>query len=646
MASNTQFIVEFKAELKEIKAAFAELDKLSKNFTKKKIDNISKEKKDRKEEKKHVEDISKKKLLTAKELYKQERLQFQQDKLRHQQASLYNKQLQQHAKLMASMGLGPGGQPLPKTKGGGIFTGAALGSFAGSFLGNAVSGLVNMVLSAVTAGYQRRVSLVESRSNLIGLAPHYYQIAGSIGNESGVNFGFNRQDVQNMVLPMARATGVTSPRELMAGMRGGGALSSDEMAQIFNTIRQGGNTFTPQLMGPTIGQVAPSSRGGEVFKKWIAAGTESGLEQARLPEFFGNIQNIMQEQLRVQSGQVTGNEIASLMGILQQSGVPGFQGARGGQVLSSLNQMFMSPGGGETGRAFLMQSQGFGLPGGTTRWYQAVKNLQSGITGEQGLKNLQNLLDHMKRMGFTGESGAVLLNTLSQGKISYDMAEKLQQVMGSGGDLRSKLQQMNKIMDQGKPLEEKAQDAMLGLEGDFKKFLYMFNESLTIGEKMEPLINEIQELLQKITKFIVGFLPYLKDIKEILPAMLLGPVGLAAWMKLHPMKNHEAEGEAAVQSIGMGYGAGYAVGGAAAALASNLNTDEKAPVINPYMADMPNKSTGAIQDTSSSLDRIAKAISKSQVTEGIVGALKMTVHVITQDGTQNVQSPGVVKITQ
>ena len=321
--ADTKVIVAFQAKMEQLRKGYADVAKLQEKFVKQskthtkasgkaakdEITNLQKLNRARKEELTHLQKVVK----------------LQTDANKQQAISVKHQRRTGIGARVWGQGSGKFFSGEDRTSRAQIGTGGA--KVAG--LGGAVAGgFLSLLIGAIQAGYQRHMAVQAARGPLVGLSGTVGgkspQLQG-IKNRMGSKLGFNVLESQQMMPGMAKATGVTGVREMEQAVRATG-IDAGEVGDYFKTIRAGGTSFAgPNGAIQGVGKGQGNSKGGEEFKKWISLGMQSGIERARLPEFFGGIQNLLQKQLAVSSGDVSGVGYAKTLALFGASGKSGFQ---------------------------------------------------------------------------------------------------------------------------------------------------------------------------------------------------------------------------------------------------------------------------------------------------------------------------------
>lgn len=508
---NTDFVVNFRAQVKELRKQIEGLKQFNNQQQKQakvsQRDEVKRERdrqksmrqrfvaedKGRRAERDHVKFMSREETKRHKQVVGQ----------LNQQSKEQKKLIRENERLKRRGGAGgAGGQG-----GGRAFAGGMTGAAIGTAVARAGLGLWNFFVGGVQAGYQNYIQYGQAMGRNAGLASPRSIRRGTRG-AMGSKLGFSVVDTAAMVPAMARSTGEAAPREMQQAMRATGQ-ESGEVADVFSTLRRMGFDFTGA--GP-----GKQSTGGKEFQKLIAGGLYSGLERARLPEYFQGVQKIAEEQRNINTGVINVSDIAKQLTLLGRTGQPGLQGGAGAGVLEKFRTALMNPGGGEFGENFIRQAMGFGKPGGSTSFYDAEKMREQGITGSSGAKNIQRIMSELKGQFGTGQEGNLALRELTG--VSLDQAEKLQGIYNSGGSSDDQLSKIEDVMKASEPLEKQSLDMMKGIGGTLERIAGLTDRGVGIGAKYASTIEAIEDkqyqALLMISRGIDSLVGYLKELRD------------------------------------------------------------------------------------------------------------------------------------
>ena len=418
---------------------------------------------------------------------------------------------------------------------------------AAAFLGG---GLMGLLTGTAIKGYRNYMQYHESLSPLVGLGGRANR---DVHGAKGGRLGYKLTDVAAAAKPMARATGTTSPAAMLHAMRAT-AMGAGEVGDMFGAIRGGGDIFsgtatTMDARGKTRRDDNRKGQGTKQFEKIMAAGMYSGLEKARLPEFFKGITSLMRAQGSRMAGDVSGLGFSKLGGAFgrfgEQNNLSGLQGARGMGLLGKVHQGIIAPGGGEAGKAFMQQAFGFGRPGGGASYYEAEKQREKGLAGPE---NFGKVMGELTRQYGTGQDAALKLRETFG--VSLDQAESLIKINESGEASKDKLEKVNEIMEESKSLEEQALKAMKNAGPKLGRIATLFDKSVANGALVAPAIEHMELALLKVFEGFTQFFPLLVKImgglklmfKELMRAWyaMPGTGDTPKWLMTNEMKDRKA----------------------------------------------------------------------------------------------------------
>ncbi len=492
MAGSGKLTVEFTADDKAVRQSMKALAAEAKKTQKADTVQATKAKQ---QEKKQVKDhfAYQKKLLTdhqrhqkkaSIDLHRAEMLQYRnqyRDKVRLDKA---------HAKERAKVDRKEKFSPSSINQSGGRVVGSVISSLAGI-----AAGLTGFLIAGAIGAYQKRNEFHKSLGPSIGLG-RGKDIKKGIHGAKGARLGFDVVETAGMVPAMARATGVTGPRELQQGMRATG-MDQGAVSGVYGTLARSGTSFQG-------GELKGQSKGGREFAKMIAAGMYSGLEKGRFPEFAEGVTSMMEQRGASASGDVSSEGFSKLLAAMGKTGLSGFQGARGAKLMDKVNQSIVTPGGGEWGQGLMLRAMGFGKPGSGTGYYEARKQQEKGVSDPE---NMSKYLSQVIAEGGSGKEGALRLSAISG--TSLDQSEKLLSLEQSGLTSKEKLSEIGKIMEEGASIEKQSLSAMKGIGGTLERLAGRTNRLVQIGETAAPAIEKLEDLqlkmLEKLVEIVKNF---------------------------------------------------------------------------------------------------------------------------------------------
>lgn len=367
----------------------------------------------------------------------------------------------------------------------------------------AIGSVIGMMASQVREGFSQKEQYGKAYSALAGMGTRE-QLRGA--RKRGVGLGFSPMETLQQAQGVARATGqigaVTTAQRFsrVTGMGVG------EVGGFMGSLTQAGQGFGGR-----------AGRGGK--KEMIdilALGTASGLDKARMPEFFKGVEQLVQAGGTRTAGDVSGTGIASILAAFGQSGMAGLQGARGAAVLQKLDKGIRAPGGGEAGQALVLQAFGFGKPGGTTTYYEALKRQQQGVTGKQGAQNLIDIFQETR--GQTGGGQQQIMNLSNMFGMDLAVLEEVRKVVEEQGlTAKEKQEKIAELTAGQKSIDEQILDSMKEFGDTAVTLAELEDRTLGIGEKVEEHMKHIRD---SINKLVDHFMPQIVKALEVIADLL------------------------------------------------------------------------------------------------------------------------------
>ncbi len=332
--------------------------------------------------------------------------------------------------------------------------------------------LLGMMIGQIGSSYAAAMQAGAAQGNLVGLGTR--RDLGSPGR--GQRFGYDIATTYQQAAQAGQATGnIGSVHTMQAAQR----LGLEGAAGYMGSIRQAGATFSGGRGG----------RGEQEFQKIIALGMESGIERARLAENIGGVISLLDRQRGVSAGDISGVGLSAFAAILGRSGLSGFQGQAGASLMSKLDSGIRTPGGGDAGQALILQSMGFGRPGGGTSYYDSLR------MQEQGLSDPTNFTKVMREM--TGQFGRGQERNLAMKSVfgtSLSQSEELSKLFDSGKMGEEELKRLKQIAAESKSVEERGLDAMKeGFGGTIKHIAGLQNRLVGLGNQIKQPIEQMQK---------------------------------------------------------------------------------------------------------------------------------------------------------
>lgn len=329
---------------------------------------------------------------------------------------------------------------------------------------------LGFMLSQIAQAYQAKMQAGAASGGLVGLGS-----ARGYQPGRGQRFGYDIATTHHQAAAAARATGsIRSVNTLQAASR----LGLEDAGSYMHAIREGGAKFTGTSKGS----------GEKELQKIIALGMESGIERARLAENIGGVITLLDRQRGISAGDVSGTGFAAFAAMLGRSGLSGFQGTAGANLMSKLDAGIRAPGGGDSGQALILQSLGFGKPGGGTSYYDALKMQEQGLS-DPGMFG-RAMSEVTAQFGAGEERNLALKNLFG---VSLDQAEQLSALYDQGKMGDAELEKLRQIANGSKTIEEQALEEMRsGFGHDIKLIAGLQNRLVGMGEKIAPAIQSMQ----------------------------------------------------------------------------------------------------------------------------------------------------------
>lgn len=387
------------------------------------------------------------------------------------------------------------------------------------------SGLLGFAMGGMTNAFSTWQQYGAARFGLTGTGASVKGMARA--TRAGTGLGFTPIQTVSQAPGVARAAGaaerVTLAQQLALG---GGGMQVGEATGIMGALRQAGVTFGGQARagGSTEQRMFRQQRqGAKELSRLVEGGLISGLERARLPEYLQGVSQIAEEVGGRQTGRVNVRDIGALIAQIGQ--VPGMQGRRGIQMARQLDQAIRAPGGGEAGQQLILQSLGFGKPGGSRDYYSAIRQQQRGLFGEGGAQTLTKVLGEItQQYGVVGAGGkspqmeeANLVASQQLG-LTIDQVEALQEVNNSNMDQKEKLKKIKEQMEKAMPIEKQALKASKeGFAGIAKRLAGLQAANIGIGAKLAGPMIQLQNIQMRFLKDIA---PFVADALKMLVKLL------------------------------------------------------------------------------------------------------------------------------
>ncbi len=375
------------------------------------------------------------------------------------------------------------------------------------------------------------------------------------GGVGGGRLGYTPMETAmhgSMVGRQAGAPGA-SYRAQQFGIAGGG-MDIGQAAGVMGALRQAGVTFggsgwekgsLADKDGMTSTGLAVQARekaGAGQLAALIKGAMKSGIDKSRMFEYFQGVARLTGMQGGRQTGNVDVTGIGA--GLAQIMQIPGMAGQRGIQLAQNLDQGIRAPGAGEAGQALILQSMGFGKPGGKTGYYDALKRQQRGFAGDKGAQNVIDVLKEVtSQFGVTGVGGsdprmqeANIALTQTIPGLTLDLAEGIQDIYNSGVSQEEKLKKIKDKMEEaqgGKGTLEKQTLAAIkgGFAGEKTHLAKIQAELIKMGGgAAKPVMKMQKDMLKMQTAMWPALLEVLKNLSATLTILAPAVEKMAAWL--------------------------------------------------------------------------------------------------------------------
>jgi hypothetical protein len=406
----------------------------------------------------------------------------------------------------------------------GAATGGAIGvlggatNFATGLASKVAGSIVGFATSGFSNAFQAYLQQGQAMGGLIGLGSRaQFARRGQVG---GSKLGYSIAETAQQAGAVGVASGnINAVYQAQQYNRATG-MDVGQVAGYMGAVRQAGFGFGGQFYSGNdrIGGKTMSGRAGNAgadeLKKVVAAGMAAGIEKSRLGEFVSGTMSMVQQLNAGRAGSVDIGGVASFQSMLSRSGHAGFQGARGAQVSAQLAQAAMNPGGGEAGQAMVLQSLGFGKPGGKTSYYDALKQQQMG-----GSENIMAMFKEVySQKGIAGGGGSkdqqqeanLILNKMTG--LSLDQIEKLGDILNSDKSAEEKMKEVKKQMEAAVPIDKQALNEMKKGFGSTVEYLAGISDfTAMIGASVAPYMMAAQKTQLNLLKILADLMPDLVD---------------------------------------------------------------------------------------------------------------------------------------
>lgn len=450
-------------ELEDLQQYSEKRTKLEKKFSK----NLRKEHLDR--EKEYKRTAKEEKNLLLKEYKEFEKA------YKHREA--FEKKITKANKKYEEMARKTGGtKRAPQVTGKGLAgAGAAVG---GSLLNTGFSIAGSAAFAGLGYLYQGYDNLVKYHRSLINNAGSgsSKDIRAAVNNRGGSKYGYNLSDSSENLFYTNRATGDLGTLKNFEATTRATGMTVQEVAGTYESARNAGGFDLKDKTSQNI------------FSKLTKGAVASGFKDGLKAEFIKGTFALSDQVGMSTSGNIATDKIAAILGSFAGTGLPGGRGKRGINLGMQVDQAIKNPTS-DWARMANLQAFGFGVPGSTTSYLGAKRQMQRGIAGSD-YTALEKIVRHAERQYADKDS---IAEDISErlGLNSMDNADLIRQAVNSGDKKR-----IEEAMKKAEPIEKQADEAMVGLATAFKKFQKKFDDSTTVAEKHQKDIEELDRQIQ------------------------------------------------------------------------------------------------------------------------------------------------------
>jgi len=415
-------------------------------------------------------------------------------------------------------GRGRGGGGLFSRIGRGAETGGAAGALCA--LGGAgiqaltavASRVIGAMKSQITSGYSSYIQYGRARAGIAGM--------GSVSDavlRRGEASGYSDTETVQQMRGMGRATGQLAPitgAQQIARSYGGDV---SDVTQFYGTLTRAGQGFGGK-----------AGNGGKLqMRRILSDAFKSGLDKSRAGEVLHSVASGIKSAQQATAGSVNASAISGLLTYFSRSGKSGLQGARGFQTMSALDSTIKGAGrlhgDPRVIQTMLMQSQGFGTPGGGNSYLGAMRGLEQGVFGKGGAGNLMKMVKRIQQTGGDPEQQAAILSAMTGGKLNQSVSGSVLGVVNKGGSQGNMIASIAKITEQQKPINEKLLDNSTQSLTVARRVAHLSNRLLDIGKKVQPDIEKIQDAMLSVADDLMPTaLSVLHAIAESISALVQG----------------------------------------------------------------------------------------------------------------------------
>jgi len=438
-------------------------------------------------------------------------------------------------------GRGRGGGGLFGRIGRGAETGGAAGALGA--LGGAgiqaltavASRVIGAMKSQITSGYSSYIQYGRARAGIAGM--------GSVSDavlRRGEASGFSDTETVQQMRGMGRATGQLAPitgAQQIARSYGGDV---SDVTQFYGTLTRAGQGFGGK-----------AGNGGKLqMRRILSDAFKSGLDKSRAGEVLTSVASGIKSAQQATAGSVDASAISGLLSFFSRSGKSGLQGARGFKTMSALDTTLKNAGrlSGDSRviRTMLLQSQGFGTPGGKTSFLAAHRGLEQGVFGKGGASNLMKMISRVRQTGGNREQQAAILSAMTNGSLNQSVSGSVLDVVNKGGSQKNVLASIAKITEQQKPINEKLLDNSTQSLTVARRVARLSNRLLDIGKKVQPDIEKIQDAMLSVADDLMP--TALTVLRAIADAIVALTQGIHSLLRSMPGGEDDQDRDAAVRA--------------------------------------------------------------------------------------------------
>lgn len=386
--------------------------------------------------------------------------------------------------------------------GGGGAGSAAGGMTAGRMAAGAVGAIGGVVLAGIGAylgaaltqlndGVQLYKKYAVSKADLTGMSG-LDRLENSETISRAQAMGYSQLDTAGQAGVIGRLTGrIGAVNTAQEFTRASGA-TFDQVGSMMGTLTRGGQQF--------------DERGGGAGRRQMALmfrdAVTSGLDRSRTGEHLEAVSSVIQNVGGRTSGDVNGGGISAMLAWLGSTGRSGFQGARGANFLSGIDQGISSGGRDDSAQAIALQAMGFGA-GGNNNYLDAVAQRERGIFGEGGAKNLDAIMTRYQ-VG-TGGGDAMIGEMRASGHFGNASVDQLRAFteeynkLKASGDEGGIERLISDMQAQGADIQTQILEATKG--GNLKMVTHlaaMDNRSLEHGAKLIQSVTDMENMFNRL----------------------------------------------------------------------------------------------------------------------------------------------------